>query len=162
METIEEIVEDPQDWLRKEIPYDWSDKTELIPKLLFTCLVHFVEEENGLSTLDVDWSYDLEHNHVDQEYIDKVNAVYGDIRDAYNYVKTERPQLQIDLGNSYPESTAFDELLTTKKEVNGIKFTAIGSCEDLYKESDHLELLIDEKDQWAMTIITKNVGYLWS
>ena len=37
-----------QKWLTKTIPNTWCDKTSLIPHLLFTCLVNYVEDENGL------------------------------------------------------------------------------------------------------------------
>jgi len=175
MEIIEKIIEesasDQQDWLRKEIPFSWCDKVELLPRLMFAMLMHFVDEENGLAQLDMNWEYELERAHVDQAYIDKINTVYGELRDAYNYVKTERPQLQIDLDNSYPDSTVSDDWFTeTKKEVNGIEFTVMKTCEqrfgasyeEVYKETNRLEELISEKDQWAMIIIVKYVGYLWT
>jgi len=163
--------EDCQDWLRNSIPKTWTDKVDLIPNLLFTCLINFVEEENCLDQLDMDWSEDIEKGYATQEYVDNINKLYGDLKKAYEYVKTERPQLEIDLNASYPESTFSDDWIQKdKKIVNGISFTVLKSCEErfgatyekIYAETNRIEALIEEKDQWAMGVITKNVGYLWT
>ena len=171
-DLIVEDIADQQDWLRKIIPYDWCDNTELIPRLMFAMLIHFVEKENGLSQLNMNWDYELEHGHITQSYIDKINGIYGELRDAYNYVKTERPQLEIDLDNSYPEKLAgvhefFEEpiidefgnkssLMNTCETLYGLPF------EEVYRENMRIEKLIDDRDQWAMNIIVKYVNYLWT
>jgi len=175
METTTDIIKedntDCQAWLRKEIAYEWEDKVSLIPKIMFACLVHFVEVEDGLSQLGVDWTEDLKQGHVTQEYIDTRNAVYESLHYAYNYVKTERPQLEKQLDDSYPESTFSEDWVgKTTKIVNGTEFTIMKTCEErfgalyaeVYAETNRLDALIEEKDQVAMSIIVKNVHYLWT
>lgn len=170
-EEIEDSNTDHQDWLRKEIPRSWRDKVNLIPDLLFTCLIHFVEEENGLSQLDIDWSEDITKGYTTQDYVNNCNKVYGDLKSAYEYVKVERPQLNLDLDASYPESSYSDDWIYTDKQiVNGVEFSVMKSCEErfgapyevAYAETIRLENLIEELDQWAMGIIVKNVVYLWT
>lgn len=165
-------TEDQQDWLRKEIPWDWCDKVELIPRLLFTCLINFVDEENGLNQLDGDWDKEVSAGYVNQDYVDNVFKVYGELKEAYTYVKNERPQLLIDLDNSYPvmlnpNEDSFEPLQELE---NGLWVSVFKTCEErygksyeeVYRETNRLEALISEKDQWAMNIITKHVGYLWT
>jgi len=170
--TIEDDTDDQQDWLRKEIPTTWEDKRSLIPKLLFTCLVNFVEAEGGLSQQDVDWTNDLKAGYVSQEYVDSVKKIYSDLQAAYYYVKIERPQREIDFDNSYPETLpgvhgVFEE--PTIDEL-GNKSRCMRSCETLYgmsyeeayAEHNRLEKLIEDRDQWAMKIIVENVHSLWT
>jgi hypothetical protein len=79
-----------QKWLTRIIPNRWCDKPELIQLVLFETLIDFVENEKGLSQLDIDWKKELEDKHVSQEYVDNVFKVYTELRDVYNYIKNER------------------------------------------------------------------------
>ena len=156
-----------QKWLTKTIPNTWFDKTALIPHLLFTCLVHYVEDEKGLQD-QTDWSDDLEKGHVSQEYVDSVKNTDNELREVYNYIKTERPDLEKQHQNSYPtrKSKGVDDLFVETEDGN---FT-MRSCEDLYgmpykeayAETTRLEKLIEEKDMWAMQTIVKHYQKLWT
>ena len=72
-----------QKWLTKDIPNTWCDKVTLIPHLLFSCLVHFVEEEKGLQD-EYDWSDDIAKGYVSQQYVDHNNKIYSNLRKVYN------------------------------------------------------------------------------
>lgn len=138
-----------QKWLTREIPNTWCDKVELVPRLLFACLIHFVEKEKGLNQLDIDWAEELAAGHVSQEYVDNVTRIYTELRDVYNYVKTEREVLQKLHDESYPDYPLPIELKDLKYE-------------ELYGETNRLEKLIKEKDQWAMHAIVTHVDCLWT
>lgn len=161
-----------QHWLTRAIPRTYCDKVELVPCVLFAILVDFVEKEKGLSQLDVDWTQDLADGHVSQDYIDTLNAKYGQLRDAYNYIKTERELLQSAYDNSYPvlltgvngmfEEPTFDAA--------GNKSSFLRSCETMYgmsyaeayAETNRLEALLEERDQDAMMTIVRHVKLLWT
>jgi hypothetical protein len=141
-----------QKWLTKHIPNTWCDKTELIPTLLFACLIDFVESEKGTEQLHVDWSEDLEKGYVTPEYVDSVKRIYSELEEAYRYVKNERPWLQNALNASYPE-------------INFGKDNTISTAEPYhiaYAETNRIEKEIEDKDYWAMNIIIKHVGVLWT
>jgi hypothetical protein len=155
-----------QKWLTKSIPNTWCDKVSLIPHLLFTCLVHYVEDENGLQD-EIDWSADLEKGYTSQEYVDNLKATDSELRSVYNYIKTERPQLEEQHDNSYPTSNSKGGDFFVQ-DVDG-RYT-MRSCEDLYglpykeayAETHRLEKLIEEKDMWAMQTIVKHYQKLWT
>jgi hypothetical protein len=138
-----------QKWLTRVIPNTWCDKVELVPQIIFACLIDFVEGEKGLSQLDFDWEKELEDGHVSQEYVDNVIKVYSELRDVYVYIKTERALLQKQHVASYPDYPLPPEL-----EGKGYY--------EVYAETNRLEKLIKEKDQWAMHAIVTHVGYLWT
>jgi hypothetical protein len=161
-----------QRWLTKIIPRTYCDKVELVPRVLFAILIDFVEKEKGLSQLDVDWSKELEDGHISQDYIDDINRTYGELRDAYNYIKHERDALLAAQDDSYPKTLPgvhgiFEEPTIDEK---GNKSSLMQSCETLYgmsyaeayAETIRLETLIQQRDQDAMMIIVRNVGMLWT
>jgi hypothetical protein len=155
-----------QKWLTRTIPNTWCDKVSLVPHLLFTCLVHYVEDENGLQD-QIDWSDDLEKGYTSQEYVDNVKSTDSELRSVYNYIKTERPQLEDQYNNSYPtpNSKGGDFFV---QDADG-RYT-MRSCEDLYglsyeeayAETHRLEKLIEEKDMSAMLTIVKHYQRLWT
>ena len=155
-----------QKWLTKTIPNTWCDKVSLVPHLLFTCLVHYVEDENGLQD-EIDWSADLEKGYTSQEYVDNLKATDSELRSVYNYIKTERPQLEEQHDNSYPTSNSKGGDFFVQ-DADG-RYT-MRSCEDLYgmsyeeayAETHRLEALIEEKDMWAMQTIIKHYQKLWT
>lgn len=138
-----------QKWLTKEIPNTWCDKVELIPRLLFACLVDFVNSEKGLSQLDIDWTEELEKGHVSQDYVDNVIKVYTELAHVYNYIKIERPALEKQHDVSYPPYPLPDNMKNM-------------TYDQLYGENNRLEKLIEEKDQWAMHKIVEYRQYLWT
>jgi len=152
--------------LTKTIPNTWCDKVSLVPHLLFTCLVHYVEDENGLQD-EIDWSADLEKGYTSQEYVDNLKATDSELRSVSNYMKTERPQLEEQHDNSYPTSNSKGGDFFVQ-DADG-RYT-MRSCEDLYgmsyeeayAETHRLEALIEEKDMWAMQTIIKHYQKLWT
>ena len=155
-----------QKWLTKTIPNTGCDKVSLVPHLLFTCLVHYVEDENGLQD-EIDWSADLEKGYTSQEYVDNLKATDSELRSVYNYIKTERPQLEEQHDNSYPTSNSKGGDFFVQ-DADG-RYT-MRSCEDLYglsyeeayAETHRLEKLIEEKDMSAMLTIVKHYQRLWT
>jgi len=154
-----------QKWLTKDIPNTWCDKVTLIPHLLFSCLVHFVEEEKGLQD-EYDWSDDIAKGYVTQQYVDKNNKIYSDLRKVYNYIKTERPILEKQHNDSYPTELDGRDLFTRLKDGSRI----MNRCEDIYgmsyeeayAEVNRLEKLINKKDLWAMNTIIKYQKSMWT
>jgi hypothetical protein len=155
-----------QKWLTKTIPNTWCDKVTLIPHLLFTCLIHYVEKEEGLND-NYDYAEDLEKGYVSQQYVDSVLETDRELREVYNYIKTERPQLEEQHENSYPtpNSKAGDIFVENKDGSCTMR-----SCEELYgmpykeayAEVRRLEALIEEKDMWAMKTIIKHYQKMWT
>lgn len=152
-----------QRWLTKKIPTHWCDKVELIPLLLFECLVHYVEAEKGLRD-NTDYTEDLKDGFVSQEYVDSVIVTDTELRRVYNYIKFTRPQLHKELDESYPKP----KVDAFTKNVDGK--STMKSCEELYglpfkeaySETIRLEALIEEKDLWAMNTIIKHRQKMWT
>jgi hypothetical protein len=124
-----------QKWLTKHIKNTWQDKPELIKDILFACLVHYVEEENGIQDHTV-YDEDLKAGYISQEYYDSVVTTNTELQEVYNYIKHERSILE----KEADEALNGDDL--------GDWFT---------KES-----LLSDKDVWAMTTIAKYSPYLWT
>ena len=82
-----------QKWLTKHIPNTWMDKPELIKDVLFACLIHYVEEEQGLRDASF-YEQDLKEGHISQEYYDHTTTVNNDLREVYVYLKEERKTLE--------------------------------------------------------------------
>jgi hypothetical protein len=137
-----------QKWLTKVIPNHWCDKTELVPLVLFAILVDFVEKENGLDQLTIDW--DQERAFVSQEYIDSVMSSCLALKEAYDYIKTERPLLDKALADSYPDIDLTDTIKL--KQPYHIA----------YAETNRLEKELEEKDLKTMTTIVKHWQFLWT
>jgi len=155
-----------QKWLTKTIPNTWCDKTTLIPDLLFTCLIHYVEDEKGLQD-EIDWSEDIKAGYVSQEYVNDRQNKDALLRAVYNYVKTERLEIEAAQDNSYPIPLSPAKDLFTQNEDGN---RTMRSCDDVYgmpyaeayAETNRLEKLIEEKDLWAMNTIVKYHQYLWA
>lgn len=138
-----------QKWLTKVIPNTWADKTWLVPNLLFAILIDFVEEEKGLSQLDINW--DEERAFVSDEYIKEVMTSYGELKEAYEYLKNEREALKEAHANSYPEIVMTDKGMTTKEPF-----------EIAYAENNRIEAELKEKDMKTMMTIVKHYEILWT
>lgn len=135
-----------QKWLTDVIPTRWCDKPELLVAVNFAILVDFVESEKGLSQLDIDWDDELKNGHVSQGYVDQVILIYGELRDVYNYIKTERPDLEKQLNDSYPPYP----------DSSGVPYAVA------YAETNRLEKLIEQRETWALNKIIEHRGVLWT
>ena len=123
-----------QKWLTKHIPNTWQDKPELIQDILFACLIHYVEGEEGLHNASF-YEQDLKDGHLSQEYYDRSVEMNNDLREIYNYIKVERP------------------VLVSKISIDD----QIDIVAWLKAEST-----LNDKDIWAMTVIVKYSKYLWT
>lgn len=124
-----------QKWLTDKIKGDWMDKDHIIGIVLFESLIHYVEKENGLNLPQYDWSDDLRKNHVTQEQVNVFKKRQKELKNAYLYLKNERPALEHQVENW--DGTNVNEYLTLE--------------ESLFK-----------KDTKIMNIIVKYRGYLWN
>lgn len=121
-----------QKWIKKHIEYNkWCDKVELIPKFLFGCVVHYIEEEKALEMID--WANSSwGHEKVEKE-----------LKECYQYIKYDRPTLEKQLDDAY------DNL----PDVEGYH--------EKYKKVNDTEKEIDRLDQKYMIWIVTNKKYLW-
>jgi len=121
-----------QRWIKKHIEYkQWCDKVELIPKFLFGCVVHFVEEEKCFERIDWEASSPQHAKVADK------------LQECYEYITTARPALEQQLDDAYdnlPEG---------------------GSYEEIYADVISTEKAIVDGDKKYMMWIVKNKDYLW-
>lgn len=121
-----------QKWLTKQIPKHWSDKTSLIPEVLFAMVVHFIDGEKCFE-------------HTDWTDTEKSKKFAEELRDCYDYIKVRRPELQKRYENSYPdEDTVTGDFLVD------------------YKDNLELEALIEKTDTKYLVWIVTNRGYFWT
>lgn len=135
-----------QKWLTRAIPNTWCDKDELILRLNFAILVDFVESEKGLNQLEIDWDDEISKGYVSREYVDDVKRIYTQLKEVYVYIKDERPKLDKQLADSYPDFPPTPGL----------------SFRELYAESDRLDKLLEDRDNWALNKIIEYRNYLWT
>ena len=121
-----------QKWLTKHVPNTWKDKPELIQDILFACLIHYVEEEEGLRDASF-YEQDLKDGHISQEYYDHCVTWNNDLREVYEYLKVERRVLELNIEHQ----TDVVVWLNAENTLN-------------------------DKDIWAMTVIVKYSKYLWT
>lgn len=121
-----------QRWIKKHIEYNqWCDKVKLIPKFLFGCVVHFVEEEKCFERID--WHNSGQgHKKAEKE-----------LKECYYYIKYDRPALEQQLEDAYDNLT----------DVEGYH--------EKYKKVNDTEKEIDRLDQKYMIWIVTNKAYLW-
>ena len=89
-----------QEWLTDVIPDTYCDKAELIPKLLFKCLEHYVEEDTKAGDLDYDWLEEVKEGHVTQEHADEQVKQNNDILRAYKWITMESAELDKQIDNA--------------------------------------------------------------
>jgi hypothetical protein len=128
-----ETINPRQKWLTKQVPKSWCDKSHLIKDINFACIVDFIEGEKALNV--VNW----------EASSDQADKFSKELVQCYNWIKQERPALEKQRDNSYP-----DEETTT-----GDFFTD-------YTELNRLEALLDAGDtKWLVWIVT-NRDFLWT
>lgn len=122
-----------QRWIKKHIEYkQWCDKTELIPKFLFGCVVHFVEDEKAFEVTD--WVGSSERH-----------AKFAvELHECYHYIKVTRPNLEKRLDDAY----------------NHVPLT--GSFEEAYADVLSIEKDIEDSENKYVMWIAENKGYMWT
>jgi hypothetical protein len=123
-----------QKWLTKLISNQWMDKPELIKDILFACLVHYVEEEKGINSREL-YETDYKEGHISKEYLDHCIEVNTDLQNVYNYIKMERPKIELVIEREWKTNSRI-----------AIK----------------MESEMSDNDVWAMTTIAKYSPYLWT
>ena len=156
-----------QEWLTEVIPDTWCDKVELVPRLLFTCLVHYIEVERKrewIYDVDYDWSDELKKGQVSQDYVDSVQLRDKQLMKAYEYIKTGRKHMEDRIDAAYPPSQSWDEMFAKDGPKEDGYYELVVSDERLecYKEVHRLEAIKLEKDKECMRIIIKNHEHLWT
>jgi hypothetical protein len=139
--------------IRKAVPRQWNDLTEIIVAVNFEIIKSFYEDEmlGGF----VDWDASTPHRKFKKW-----------IEGAYQYITEERPKLQKDLDTAYPD---LDDTLIYRKigyDQNGLRVTKIENTdktyEELYGEVDRIEQLIDKKDSQYIIEMIKFRKYFWT
>lgn len=122
-----------QKWIKKHIEYNaWCDKVELIPKFLFGCVVHFVEEEECFKTTN--WQGSSEGHAKFSHQLVK----------CYEYIKVMRPSLERKLDHAYDNLPKAQEY------------------HERYAEVIRLEKAINKLDKEYMVWIVNNKDYMWT
>jgi hypothetical protein len=157
-------------WLRKLIGKDYCEPQWIIENVLFTTLVNFVEQEDGLNAI---LNYDvaresLRDGHITQDYIDFREPIRKQVESAYCYIKATRPQLEMKRDSLYPKSTkSIKELFVL---IEGSTDRRMLSCEEQYGMSydeaygpvNDLEEEIKALDTFYLKVIIDNREALWS
>jgi len=139
--------------LRKAIPRQWADITNLIVDVNFEFIKCFYEDEfiDGV----VDWSATEQHREF---------ALW--LEESYLYITKERPELEKQKEDSYPKMAAFDKLFEEIVDENGKKMYQMkddGIPYDVkYGEVNRIEKLIEEKDTDILIQIIKRRDYFWT
>jgi hypothetical protein len=135
-----------QRWLTKKIPKTWCDKVELVPLVLFEILKNFVEDEEGLNQLDLDWETDVANGWVSREYVDSVSADYIELKEAYTAIVETLPLLE------KKEIELLDALLDSGMKYGSEEWIAHSSIE---KEIEDLKMK-------TLQTIIKHYQILWT
>lgn len=155
-----------QEWLTDVIPNTFCDKVELVPRILFTCLTHYVEverEKDYVHGIGYDWSKELEDKQVSQEYVDKVRLRDEQLMKAYNWIKSGRSAIEARIDAAYPPSQDWDEMFRRSEEHEGYyEITISKERSECYAEVNRLEAIKLEKDKECMGIIVRNHEHLWT
>ena len=123
-------------WARDVIPNHWSDKTTLIPDLMFAGVIDFVDNEKVFDRVVLTKKHKKE------------------LREVYEWAKTGRIELQNQIDKAYPE-IASDKSLLDYRTFNTETY------EDLYAEVIRLEAIRDKMNTKHLTWIVKNRHMFW-
>lgn len=138
-----------------DIPPTWCDKSELIRLATFKLLVDFVEKENP--TKCIDWDSDDGHKNAKKVFTE-----------AYNWIKTQRPQLvEISEYNLSEWNRIVGDMKWKKSKKDNFEFVGFQNAET--EESKFhflvhqvLEKKIVEIDDSILIDIVKIRNYLWT
>ncbi len=98
-----------QRWIKKHIEYNrWYDKVELIPKFLFGCVIHFVDEEECFERINFDDT--PEHKKFAEE-----------LKKCYEYAKNGRDELEKQTDEAYTEFSNTGSYEEKYDEVNRLE-----------------------------------------
>ena len=154
-----------QEWLTDVIPDTHCDKVKLIPRMLFECLVHYVEVETQnewTHPLGYIYEEELKLGYVTQEYVDHVMKIDKDLLKAYKWIKEGRVELKQKLDDAYPPSKSIRDMFTKTEDGNYSMNPLSEEESTCYAEVTRLEIILSDKDIEAMQIIVKHHNSLWT
>jgi hypothetical protein len=117
-------------WVTKIIPHTWMDKPTLIEKLLFECIVHFVEVET------------VKYNHVDWKH-ERMVKIWTRIKTCYTYITVDLPNMQQEVSRlmkiAYPPdintyTMVFPDQKDAQKEISVLEDIIANTTRDTLKE----------------------------
>ncbi len=122
-----------QNWLKKQIPNEWTDKVTLIKDINFSMVVHFVDGEKCFESTD--YVNSGEHH-----------AKFArELMECYLYIKVRRPKLEELYWNAYPKDGEYT-----------------GDHHKDYQEVNRREKELDDQDTYWLTWIVNNRKYFWT
>ena len=139
--------------IRKAVPRQYTDITELILKVNFEFIKAFYEDEYKRDI--VDWSA-TEHHKNFADWLEK----------AYNYITVERPNLELQRDNAYPDTGNFMDMFAPTTDDDGKKVYEFKDdgipYEVKYKEVNRLEQEIDDNDKRYLIDMILRKDYFWT
>jgi len=146
-----------QKWLTDKIPRTYCDKVELIPLLLYTCIIDFVEKEKALERID--WEGSFEGG---AEFREK-------LVECYDWAKKGREEHQKRSDAARPEplrdfsheemfiegGDGFFEMISSEEHYGG-------PTEVVYAEHWRLEAEFEEIDSGWLRWTVENRSRLWT
>jgi hypothetical protein len=157
-ENLRTVVSPENTEIRNAIPKKWVDISELIVQVNFAMIKSFYEKEylNG----HVDWNFNQEHKSF-ADWLEKV----------YHYITVEKPKLELDLNNAYPQvDITFEEEFTPEYENNNSNVYRMKSLEEtygktyqeVYGEVHRIEALIFSKETEILTQMVQYRDHFWT
>ena len=139
--------------IRKSVSRNWKDISHLMIDVNFEMIKAFYEDEYKKDI--VDWEA-TEHHSEFAKWLEG----------AYAYITKERPQLEIDLNNSYPPFKSFEDMFKPVIDKDGKKMFEMADdgipYEVKYKEVNRIEKLIEDTDTEILTEFSKRRNYFWT
>ena len=139
--------------IRKAIPRQYSDITNLIVMVNFEFIKAFYEDEYKADIID--WEATEAHKNF-ADWLEK----------AYNYITVERPNLELQRDNAYPDTGNFLDRFVPTTDDDGKKayeFKDDGiPYEVKYKEVNRLEQEIDDNDKRYLIDMILRKDYFWT
>ena len=150
------VVKPQQKRYRAVIPKTWCDLTELMVIVNLEFIKGFYEDE--FLKCSVEWN-----SHEESKKFAKW------LKAAYKYVTVDRPKLEQDIDDAYPQGGQWDDVFQKGSDENGnVTWTLKGktSPKNLYKQRygkvDRLEKKMKDKDTKIITEMIQYRGYFWT
>jgi hypothetical protein len=138
-----------QSWVMGGLPKSWMDKDAVITQVLFNCVIHFIEKEEALTT--VDWAGSFPEG---EKFCEELIA-------CYNWAKSGHAQMEEKMSAAYPPTRSFEEMFVKLPNGNSQYISSEKSYEEEYGEVNKIEKELDETDEKWLTWIIQNRKYLW-
>lgn len=135
-----------QKWLLRDVPNHWSDKRSLSVTVLYTMIVHFVEEEDALNIIN--WESDPEHLAFKQGIVK-----------CYKWIKTGRKELLEQIDREFTDGVKPRRKLCN---VVGEGNRDINWYNTIYGPYDKLCSQLEDTDTEMCVWIIRNRAFLWT